>query len=58
MRPVRPKVAMFYGVSCLYFWVMAKEPMNPANKLAPDFVYECYFDQWRRRWLKEEQKED
>ena len=49
LRPVRPKVAMFYGASLVYFWMLAREPFNPAAKAEPSFNPDCYFDQIRKK---------
>ena len=50
LRPVKPKIVLYYGASCLYFWMLAKEPLNPDDKLDPDFVPDCYFDQLLRKF--------
>jgi len=53
LRPVRPKIAAFYGTSCLYFWMLAREPLNPADKQEPGFIADCFFDQARQKFLNE-----
>jgi hypothetical protein len=55
LRPVRPKIALFYGSACFYFWTLAREPLNPANKQDPDFVPDCYYDQFRARFFKKQE---
>jgi hypothetical protein len=52
LKPVRPKIALYYGSACLYFWALAREPLNPAKKQDPDFIADCYYDQLRGRISK------
>ena len=44
-RPVRKNVALFYGSSIFYFWILSKEPLNPGSRIKPGFVDACFFDQ-------------
>jgi hypothetical protein len=55
-QPVRASVGLFFIFSCLWAGVLYKEPIDPRKKEDPDFVYECYLDQWRKKYLDSNRK--
>jgi hypothetical protein len=48
---IRPSVGLFFLFSSFYAGMLYKEPLDPRKKEDPDFVYESYFEQFRKKYL-------
>ena len=47
--PIRPAVGIFFLLSAGYSGLLFKEPIDPTKKDSPDFIYESYFEQFRKK---------